>query len=109
MSRRELDPRRGGIRKCGCGGVRARRGPEPPHRAGETEERADFKRSYGPPDRRASLGSGFGEQAQEIVPIEAERLNLPLKVLVGADYREAVLREAETVKALFARHPWSSR
>ncbi len=40
---------------------------------------------------------------------EAERLNLPLNPLIGADYRNAVAKEAATVKALYARHPWSSQ
>ncbi len=53
--------------------------------------------------RRLDAGAG------RLGGADRARLNLPLKVLVGADYREAVLREAETVKALFARHPWSSR
>jgi transposase len=40
--------------------------PRPRHaRAATPEERADFKRSYGPPDGRASVGSGFGKLAQE--------------------------------------------
>ena len=39
---------------------------------------------------------------------EAERLNLPLRPVVGADYRAMVLREAEVVRALFARRPWSN-
>lgn len=40
---------------------------------------------------------------------EAERLNLPLNALISDDYRQMALREAETVKALFARRPWSSQ
>ena len=39
---------------------------------------------------------------------EAERLNLPLRPVIGADYRAMVLREAEGVRALFARRPWSN-
>jgi tripartite-type tricarboxylate transporter receptor subunit TctC len=38
---------------------------------------------------------------------EAKALNLPLRPMVGDDYRNFVLAEAETVKGLFARRPWS--
>jgi tripartite-type tricarboxylate transporter receptor subunit TctC len=40
---------------------------------------------------------------------EAERLNLPLNPMVGDAYRQAAVKEAATVKALFARRPWSSQ
>lgn len=37
---------------------------------------------------------------------EAQTLNLPLRPILGDDYRKFVLAEAETVKALFSRRPW---
>jgi tripartite-type tricarboxylate transporter receptor subunit TctC len=40
---------------------------------------------------------------------EAEKLNLPVKALIGDDYRAFVMREAETVKALYARRPWKNQ
>jgi tripartite-type tricarboxylate transporter receptor subunit TctC len=40
---------------------------------------------------------------------EAGRLGLPLRPLTGAAYREAVLAEAGTVRALFERRPWAGR
>lgn len=39
---------------------------------------------------------------------EAARLNLPLRPLLGDAFRAATLREAETVKALFRKRPWST-
>ena len=40
---------------------------------------------------------------------EAEKLNLPVNALIGDDYRAYILREAETVKALFEKRPWKSQ
>lgn len=40
---------------------------------------------------------------------EAERLNLPLNPVAGADDRALVPEEATAVRALYARHPWASR
>jgi tripartite-type tricarboxylate transporter receptor subunit TctC len=37
---------------------------------------------------------------------EAEKVSLPLRPLVGAEYRAMVLAEGEAVRALFARRPW---
>ncbi len=37
---------------------------------------------------------------------DAERVSLPLRPLVGAEYRAMVLAEGETVRAMFARRPW---
>jgi tripartite-type tricarboxylate transporter receptor subunit TctC len=37
---------------------------------------------------------------------EAEKVSLPLRPLVGAEYRAMVLEEGEAVRALFARRPW---
>jgi tripartite-type tricarboxylate transporter receptor subunit TctC len=37
---------------------------------------------------------------------EAEKVNLPMRPVFGADYRATVLREQEMVKDLFARRPW---
>jgi tripartite-type tricarboxylate transporter receptor subunit TctC len=37
---------------------------------------------------------------------EAEKVNLPLRPVFGAEYRAAVLREQEAVKDLFTRRPW---
>ena len=37
---------------------------------------------------------------------DAERVSLPLRSLVGRDYRDMVLAEGETVRAMFARRPW---
>ncbi|MCR0982503.1 tripartite tricarboxylate transporter substrate binding protein [Roseomonas populi] len=39
---------------------------------------------------------------------EAERLNLPLRPLLGAEYKADVLKEAQNTKALYDRTPWSS-
>lgn len=38
---------------------------------------------------------------------EAAKLNLPLRPLIGAEYRAAALREADAVRDLFRRRPWS--
>lgn len=38
---------------------------------------------------------------------EVGRLNLPFRPVIGGAYRAAVLREAEGVRALFARRPWN--
>jgi tripartite-type tricarboxylate transporter receptor subunit TctC len=40
---------------------------------------------------------------------EAGRLGLPLKPLAGEAYRQAVLQEAQGVRALFQRRPWAGR
>jgi tripartite-type tricarboxylate transporter receptor subunit TctC len=37
---------------------------------------------------------------------DAERVALPLRPLLGDEYRDMVLREGEMVRALFARRPW---
>ena len=37
---------------------------------------------------------------------DAERVSLPLRPLVGRDYRAMVLAEGEVVRAMFARRPW---
>ena len=37
---------------------------------------------------------------------EAEKVSLPLRPLVGPEYRAMVLAEGEAVRALFARRPW---
>lgn len=39
---------------------------------------------------------------------EAARLNLPMRPLTGAEYRANALREAEAVRELFRRRPWSN-
>lgn len=39
---------------------------------------------------------------------EAAKLNLPMRPLVGAEYRATALREAEGVKDLFRRRPWGN-
>ncbi|MFH5926587.1 tripartite tricarboxylate transporter substrate binding protein [Roseomonas xinghualingensis] len=39
---------------------------------------------------------------------EAERLNLPMRPLLGAAYKEAVLKEAASAKALYERSPWAT-
>ncbi len=39
---------------------------------------------------------------------EAERLNLPLRPLLGDAFRTATLREAENVRELFRKRPWST-
>jgi len=40
---------------------------------------------------------------------EAERLNLPLRPLLGEEYKAAVLAEAASAKALYERSPWSTQ
>ena len=37
---------------------------------------------------------------------EANRISLPLRPLVGKAYRDMVLAEGETVRAMYARRPW---
>ena len=37
---------------------------------------------------------------------DAARVSLPLRPLVGAEYRAMVLAEGEAVRAMFARRPW---
>ncbi|WP_419898779.1 Bug family tripartite tricarboxylate transporter substrate binding protein [Roseomonas sp. USHLN139] len=54
------------------------------------------------------LVAGFGKLlADPEFLAEAQTLNLPLRPIIGDDYRKFVLAEAETVKGLFARRPWS--
>ena len=37
---------------------------------------------------------------------DAERVSLPLRPLVGREYRDMVLAEGKVVRAMFARRPW---
>lgn len=40
---------------------------------------------------------------------EAERLNLPLRPLLGEEYKAAVMAEAAAARALYERSPWSTQ
>ena len=40
---------------------------------------------------------------------EAERLNLPLRPLLGDEYKAAVMAEATAARALYERSPWSTQ
>lgn len=67
----------------------------------------------GPPDLPAPITARLVEAFAALLAApdfvaEAARLNLPLRPLVGAAFREAALREAETVRALFRKRPWST-
>lgn len=41
--------------------------------------------------------------------VEAERLNLPLRPLLGEEYKAATMQEAASAKALYDRSPWSTQ
>lgn len=63
-----------------------------------------------PTEIAASLTGAFRELlGKPDFLAEAERLNLPVNALIGDEYRTFVLREAETVKALFEKRPWKSQ
>ena len=63
-----------------------------------------------PTEIAASLTGAFRELlGKPDFLAEAERLNLPVNALIGGEYRTFVLREAETVKALFEKRPWKSQ
>jgi tripartite-type tricarboxylate transporter receptor subunit TctC len=40
---------------------------------------------------------------------EATKLNLPLRPLTGDAYRQFVMQEATTIRALFEKRPWAGR
>ena len=61
-----------------------------------------------PPELVERLRDAFRQAfADPRFAVEAERASLPLRTLVGEEYKELMAREGEWVKALFARRPWS--
>jgi tripartite-type tricarboxylate transporter receptor subunit TctC len=63
-----------------------------------------------PAEITASLTGAFRELlGKPEFLTEAEELNLPVNAVIGEDYRAFALREAETVKALYAKRPWKSQ
>jgi len=62
-----------------------------------------------PAEITARLVSAFGTILKDPAFLEeAERLNLPLRPLLGAAYKEAVLKEAASAKTLYERSPWAT-
>ena len=60
-----------------------------------------------PPEAARALEAAFAAAfADPRFTADAERVSLPLRPLVGSAYREMVLAEGETVRAMFARRPW---
>ncbi|WP_137127848.1 tripartite tricarboxylate transporter substrate binding protein [Roseomonas sp. HF4] len=52
---------------------------------------------------QAAFAAAFADPA---FTRDAERISLPLRPLVGQDYRAMVLAEGEAVRAMYARRPW---
>jgi tripartite-type tricarboxylate transporter receptor subunit TctC len=60
-----------------------------------------------PPEAARALEAAFAAAFADANFVrDAERVSLPLRPLVGREYRDMVLAEGETVRALFARRPW---
>lgn len=60
-----------------------------------------------PPEAARALEAAFAAAfADPEFTAAADRISLPLRPLVGRAYRDMVLAEGETVRAMFARRPW---
>lgn len=60
-----------------------------------------------PPEATRMLEAAFTAAfADPEFTAAAERVALPLRPLVGQAYRDMVMREGETVRAMYARRPW---
>lgn len=60
-----------------------------------------------PPEAARAMEAAFAAIfADPNLVRDAERVSLPLRPLVGRDYRDMVLAEGEVVRAMFARRPW---
>ncbi|MBR0670837.1 Bug family tripartite tricarboxylate transporter substrate binding protein [Neoroseomonas soli] len=60
-----------------------------------------------PPEAARAMEAAFAATfADPNFVRDAERVSLPLRPLVGREYRDMVLAEGETVRAMFARRPW---
>lgn len=68
----------------------------------------------GPPDMPAAITGSLVAAFRALLAspefaAEAARLNLPLRPLLGDAFRAATLQEAEAVRELFRKRPWSTR
>lgn len=60
-----------------------------------------------PPEAARALEAAFAATFADLNYVrDAERVSLPLRPLVGQEYRDMVLAEGEVVRAMFARRPW---